>query len=92
MHKHTIIVNRDYAPEEIKTAFFDAFDELHDYRVIFSYKGKIPHRPIPPHLKLVKWAPQLDILAHPKTKVFLTHSGLKRLVLLPSPDLLIILV
>ncbi|KAI1730267.1 UDP-glucoronosyl and UDP-glucosyl transferase domain-containing protein [Ditylenchus destructor] len=62
---------------QIKTAFFDAFDELHDYRVIFSYKGKIPDRPIPPHLKLVKWAPQLDILAHPKTKVFLTHSGLK---------------
>jgi glucuronosyltransferase len=27
------------------------------------------------NVKLVKWAPQQDLLAHPKIKIFLTHGG-----------------
>uniref|UniRef100_A0A915EP93 glucuronosyltransferase n=1 Tax=Ditylenchus dipsaci TaxID=166011 RepID=A0A915EP93_9BILA len=71
------IVPWDSAPEEIKTVFFDALDQLVDYRIIFAYNGQFPDRPLPPHLKLVKWAPQLDILQHSNTKLFLTHGGLK---------------
>uniref|UniRef100_A0A915ES39 glucuronosyltransferase n=1 Tax=Ditylenchus dipsaci TaxID=166011 RepID=A0A915ES39_9BILA len=73
------IVPWDSAPEEIKTVFFDALDQLVDYRIIFAYNGRFPDRPLPPHLKLVKWAPQLDILQHSNTKLFLTHGGLKSL-------------
>jgi len=67
----------DYAPKEIVEQIFAALRELSDYRIVFSFNGKFPDIPIPSHLKLVKWAPQLDLLAHPKTKVFLTHGGLK---------------
>lgn len=27
---------------------------------------------------LLRWAPQFDILAHEKTRLFITHGGLKR--------------
>ena len=67
----------DYAPPGVADAFFDAFERLPDYRFIFSYRGKFPERKLSSHIRLVSWAPQLDILAHPKTLVFLTHCGLK---------------
>ena len=70
-------VDWNLAPEEIREMFFEAINELTDYRVVFSYKGPKPNV-LGKHVKLTAWAPQLDLLAHPKTKVFLTHSGLKR--------------
>ncbi|KAL3088292.1 hypothetical protein niasHT_023852 [Heterodera trifolii] len=67
----------DYAPPHIANAFFDAFERLSDHRFIFSFRGTFPNRTLSPHIRLVSWAPQLEVLSHPKTKVFLTHSGLK---------------
>ncbi|KAF7636498.1 UDP-glucuronosyltransferase, partial [Meloidogyne graminicola] len=69
------------APPQLIEAFFTAFSKLDDYRFIFAFKGsenflKSRERP-PQHIRIVEWAPQLNILAHPKTKVFLTHGGLK---------------
>jgi len=72
------IVPWDYAPLHIVKAFFDAFERLSDYRIIFSFNGKFPERKLSPHIRLVKWAPQSAILSHSKTKIFLTHCGLKR--------------
>ncbi|KAI1718930.1 UDP-glucoronosyl and UDP-glucosyl transferase domain-containing protein [Ditylenchus destructor] len=63
------------APETTLDAFFGAIDRFEDYRVIFSYNG-IP-RPVKPHVKLIPWAPQFDVLAHSKTKLFISHGGLK---------------
>jgi glucuronosyltransferase len=66
------------APERILSALIDAFKRLSSYRIIFAYNGP----PIPglgPHIMLTKWAPQLEILAHPMTKAYITHGGLKRL-------------
>ncbi|KAH7693538.1 Protein UGT-64, partial [Aphelenchoides avenae] len=71
-------VDWNLAPEEIREMFFEAINELTDYRIVFSYKGPRP-KVLGKHVKLTAWAPQLDLLAHPKTKVFLTHSGLKSL-------------
>jgi glucuronosyltransferase len=65
------------APARILTALIGAFQQLAAYRIIFAYNGP----PIPslgPHIMLAKWAPQLEILAHPKTKAYITHGGLKR--------------
>ncbi|KAH7712509.1 CRE-UGT-63 protein [Aphelenchoides avenae] len=70
------IANWTTAPDHIRNAMFDAINELSEYRIIFSYKGPMPPN-VPAHAKLVEWAPQLAILAHPKTKAFLTHAGLK---------------
>jgi UDP:flavonoid glycosyltransferase YjiC (YdhE family) len=56
-----------FAPQRMLDAFFGAFEELKDYRVIFAYNGAA--RNVSSHIKLLSWAPQLEILSHPKTKV-----------------------
>ncbi|KAI1730269.1 UDP-glucoronosyl and UDP-glucosyl transferase domain-containing protein [Ditylenchus destructor] len=47
-----------------------------EYRIIFSFNADPPPN-VGKHIKLVKWAPQFDVLAHNKTVLFLTHGGLK---------------
>ncbi|KAH7718343.1 UGT-63 protein [Aphelenchoides avenae] len=71
-------VNWTYAPPRVRQAFFDALNEMTRYRIIFSYNGIIPEK-INGHVKVARWAPQRAILAHPTTKAFLTHGGLKSL-------------
>uniref|UniRef100_A0AC34R626 UDP-glucuronosyltransferase n=1 Tax=Panagrolaimus sp. JU765 TaxID=591449 RepID=A0AC34R626_9BILA len=63
------------APKNILKAFFGAFEELKDYRIVFSYNGK--PRQVPKHIKLSPWMQQKEILNHPKTKLLIGHSGLK---------------
>ncbi|KAH7721224.1 UGT-63 protein [Aphelenchoides avenae] len=65
----------DCAPDWLQKAYFDAVNALDSYRVIFSYNG--PLRPVKPHVKVTRWAPQVDILAHTRTLVFVSHGGLK---------------
>lgn len=72
------VVPWDYAPAHVAPAFFDAFERITDHRFIFSFRGQFPNRTLSPHIRLVSWAPQLELLAHPRTRVFLTHCGLKR--------------
>ncbi|KAI1730268.1 UDP-glucoronosyl and UDP-glucosyl transferase domain-containing protein [Ditylenchus destructor] len=63
-------------PQNVFNAFVDAFNELTDYRIIFVYTGNMKPK-VGTHLMILKWAPQSEILSHPKTKVFFTHVGLK---------------
>ena len=64
------------APQHILDAYFGAFENLTDYRIIFSYNGD--PRNVSNHIKLSSWAPQKEIMNHPTMKVFIGHSGLKR--------------
>ncbi|KHJ76550.1 hypothetical protein OESDEN_23830 [Oesophagostomum dentatum] len=70
------IVNWAVAPAEVVATFFAALNSLVNYRVIFSYGGPVV-KGLKPHVKIVQWAPQNDILSHNKTILFFTHGGLK---------------
>ncbi|XP_020494108.2 UDP-glucuronosyltransferase-like [Labrus bergylta] len=60
-------------PEETAKQFFEAFRQL-PQRVLWRYTG-VPPKDAPKNVKLMKWLPQNDLLAHPKAKVFITHGG-----------------
>ncbi|KAI6223524.1 UDP-glucuronosyltransferase [Aphelenchoides besseyi] len=69
-------VQWEFAPERILNAFFTAIERLAvDYRVIFAYNGA--ERNVSENIRLIRWAPQFDILSHKRTRVYVTHGGLK---------------
>nr|CAD2173349.1 unnamed protein product [Meloidogyne enterolobii] len=65
------------APKRIISALIGAFERLNKFKIIFAYNGP-PIKNLNKNILLTKWAPQLEILAHPKTKAYITHGGLKR--------------
>ncbi|KAJ6633292.1 UDP-glucosyltransferase 2 [Pseudolycoriella hygida] len=55
--------------------FVEAFSQLPNYNFIWKYESDIGVA-LPPNVKTLGWLPQNDILAHPKTKAFISHCGL----------------
>ncbi|KAM9718549.1 UDP-glucuronosyltransferase 1A1-like [Menidia menidia] len=60
-------------PEEITAAFVEAFRRI-PQKVIWRYTGEMPHD-VPANVKVMKWLPQNDLLAHPGARAFITHAG-----------------
>ncbi|XP_013871924.1 UDP-glucuronosyltransferase [Austrofundulus limnaeus] len=60
-------------PEEKAKMFLDAFRQI-PQRVVWRYTGVLP-KDIPKNVRILKWLPQNDLLAHPNAKVFMTHGG-----------------
>ncbi|KAI5627496.1 UDP glucuronosyltransferase 1 family polypeptide a3 precursor [Silurus asotus] len=60
-------------PEYKALEFIKVFRQI-PQRVLWRYTGVLP-KDIPENVKVSKWLPQNDLLAHPKAKVFITHGG-----------------
>lgn len=61
-------------PREKVTMILKVFAEMKQ-RILWKWEDdKIPS--LPKNLRISKWMPQCDILAHPNVKVFITHGGL----------------
>lgn len=71
------VLNWQKAPKEKLDAFVDAMNSLKQYRIIWAYNG--PKKNVAKHIFMTKWIPQRELLSHPKTVLFITHGGLKRL-------------
>ena len=57
-----------------KQIFHESFKEL-NIPIIWKWDSDNTTG-IPENVKIVKWVPQSDLLAHPNLKVFVTHGGL----------------
>ncbi|XP_018562683.1 uncharacterized protein LOC108904558 [Anoplophora glabripennis] len=65
--------SKDLPPNK-RNAFLKAFSKLKQ-KVLWKWEvDDLPGKP--PNVKLGKWLPQQDILAHPNVKLFITHNGL----------------
>uniref|UniRef100_A0A3B5KJ39 glucuronosyltransferase n=1 Tax=Takifugu rubripes TaxID=31033 RepID=A0A3B5KJ39_TAKRU len=60
-------------PEETTTIFLEAFRQI-PQKVIWRYTGQIDGN-LPDNVKIMKWVPQNDLLAHPGARAFITHAG-----------------
>ncbi|GLG96693.1 ADP,ATP carrier protein 1 [Gryllus bimaculatus] len=61
-------------PAAKREAFLRAFAAL-PQRVLWKWEeDTLPGQP--PNVRLAKWLPQQDVLAHPKLRLFITHGGL----------------
>ncbi|KAK7865224.1 hypothetical protein R5R35_003935 [Gryllus longicercus] len=61
-------------PAAKREAFLRAFAAL-PQRVLWKWEeDALPGQP--PNVRLAKWLPQQDVLAHPKLRLFITHGGL----------------
>lgn len=58
---------------EIVQTFMRVFGQL-DYLFVWKLPGTV--RDKPPNVFTSEWIPQIDLLALPKTKLFITHGGL----------------
>jgi glucuronosyltransferase len=66
------VQSKDLSPK-VKQTFLKAFGGL-SYDVVWKFEADdLPNKP--DNVKISKWLPQLDLLAHPKIKLFITQGG-----------------
>ncbi|XP_063705261.1 UDP-glycosyltransferase UGT5-like [Culicoides brevitarsis] len=68
----TNILPEKFDKQKVRS-ILDAFGRL-KYDVLYKY-GNDTIENLPVNVKLVKWAPQQDLLAHKNIKLFITHGG-----------------
>jgi len=67
------IFNPQIVPKSLMNAFMSAFKRL-PQKFLVKFDGPLEN--IPDNVKILDFIPQQDVLAHPKTRLFLTHCGL----------------
>ncbi|PSN34576.1 hypothetical protein C0J52_18324 [Blattella germanica] len=65
----------DQLPEEKRHAFISAFSEL-PQRIVWKWESDyLPGKP--ENVKISKWLPQQDVLAHPNVRLFISQCGVQ---------------
>ncbi|KAI1701341.1 UDP-glucoronosyl and UDP-glucosyl transferase domain-containing protein [Ditylenchus destructor] len=75
------LVDPDTMPKSIRDAFVHTFSQLPEYEFIWKMNGLNPNftANLPENVHTMEWIDQPSLLAHPKTKAFITHCGLNSL-------------
>ncbi|VDM52849.1 unnamed protein product, partial [Angiostrongylus costaricensis] len=58
-----------------KKSFLNAFRSFPEHHFVMKYEGTDLQDQLPPNAHVFKWLPQIDLLAHNKTKAFISHGG-----------------
>ncbi|PSN34574.1 hypothetical protein C0J52_18326, partial [Blattella germanica] len=65
----------DQLPEERRHALISAFSEL-PQRIVWKWESDyLPRKP--ENVKISKWLPQQDVLAHPNVRLFISQCGVQ---------------
>ncbi|RZC32879.1 UDP-glucuronosyltransferase 2C1-like, partial [Asbolus verrucosus] len=64
--------SRDLTPQ-VRAAILRAFAKMKQ-KVLWKFEADLPEAP--KNVKIMKWLPQQDILAHPNIRAFISHGGL----------------
>ncbi|XP_071455781.1 UDP-glycosyltransferase UGT5-like [Hetaerina americana] len=69
------ILRSSRLPKETRDQLIDAFSRVKQ-RVLWKWEGENPIPGQSINVRLEKWVPQQDVLAHPNVKMFISHGGL----------------
>ncbi|ODN02201.1 UDP-glucuronosyltransferase 2B13, partial [Orchesella cincta] len=61
-------------PDKIQQVFFDTIKSFPQLKFLWKWNGKLPSE-LPSNIFFAKWFPQIDVLAHPDIKAFITQGG-----------------
>ena len=74
--KHTIVLSFGSSVDDLPPVYIEhiigALKKLEQYNIIWKTTSNIA---VPGHVLKMKWLPQNDLLAHPRTKLFISHCG-----------------
>jgi glucuronosyltransferase len=69
-------VRSDKLGDERIAAILKVFSRLPQYNFLWKFETKEALKNLPKNVKIQTWMPQNDVLAHPNTKLFMSHCGL----------------
>lgn len=74
------MVKWNQAPKEVAENFAESLNQFTNYRIVWQFDLDPTEFNLGDHVKVMKWIPQIALLNHPKTQLFISHAGLKSIV------------
>lgn len=66
----------DMLPQPMLKSILTAFEQMPNYNFLWKFETDTLPTELPKNVFVQSWLPQNDILAHPRTKAFISHGGL----------------